>query len=130
MTENQFVILTESNSLSVLLWFCFLLLRGEQAAYIYIFIQTMLSSFRFVWLGLKRCLLLNCIQDGLTSLALQRHAGQTAVLQALTLGPIRSNDYSATKIFLNNFLLSTLSIMPTNLCSPSLQCHVILHRSY
>ncbi len=105
MTENQFVILTESNSLSVLLWFCFLLLRGKQAAYIYIFIQTTLSSFRFVRLGLKRCLLLNCIQDGLTSLALQRHAGQTAVLQALTLGPIRSNDYSATKIFLNNFFI-------------------------
>ncbi len=28
------------------------------------------------------------------SLALQRHIGQTAVLQALTLGHMRSNDYS------------------------------------
>ncbi len=53
------------------------------------------------------------------SLALQRHAGQTAVLQALTLGNMRSNDYSRTKIFVDNFLLLTLSITLTNRCSPS-----------
>ncbi len=45
-------------------------------------------------------------------------AGQTAVLQALTLGHMRSNDYSTTTIFVDNFLLS---IMSTNRCSPS--CH-------
>ncbi len=44
--------------------------------------------------------------------------GQTAVLHALTLGHMRSNDYSTTKIFVVNFLLSTLSIMSTNCCSP------------
>ncbi len=48
-------------------------------------------------------------------LALQRHTGQTAVLQALTLGHMRSNNYSTTKIFVDNFLLS---IMSTNRCSP------------
>ncbi len=53
------------------------------------------------------------------SLALQRHTGQTAVLQALTLGHMRSNNYSMTKIFVDNLLLSTLSIMPTNRCSPT-----------
>ncbi len=52
------------------------------------------------------------------SLMLQRHAGQTAVLQALLLGHIRSNDYLTTKIFVDNLLLSTLSIMSTNHCSP------------
>ncbi len=44
------------------------------------------------------------------SLALQCHAGQTTVLQALTLDHIRSNDYLTTKI---------LSIMSTNCCSPT-----------
>ncbi len=33
------------------------------------------------------------------SLVLQRYTGQTAVLQALTLEHMRSNEYSATKIF-------------------------------
>ncbi len=55
-------------------------------------------------------------------LSLQRHTGQTAVLQALALGHMRSNDYSTTKIFVDNFLLSTLSIMSTNRCSPSAVC--------
>ncbi len=45
---------------------CVSLLRGKRAIYIYISIQTPLSSFRFVRLGLKRCLLLNCIQEGWT----------------------------------------------------------------
>ncbi len=53
------------------------------------------------------------------SLALQHHAGQTALLQALTLGHMGSNDYSTTQIFVDNFLLSTLSIMSTNRFSPS-----------
>ncbi len=38
------------------------------------------------------------------SLALQRHTGPTALLQALTLRHMRSNDYSTTKIFVDNFL--------------------------
>ncbi len=58
--------------------------------------------------------------------ALQRHTGQTAVLLALTLGQMRSNDYSTTKIFVDNFLLSTLSIMTTNRCSPSSNALIIL----
>ncbi len=41
------------------------------------------------------------------SLALQRHTGQPAVLQAPTLGHMRSNDYSA------------LLIMMINRCSPN-----------
>ncbi len=48
------------------------------------------------------------------NLALQRHAGQTAVLQALTLGNMRTNDSSTTKIFVDQFLLLTLSKMPIN----------------
>ncbi len=48
---------------------------------------------------------------------LQRHACQTTVLQALTLGHMRSNNYSTTKIFVDNFLLLTSSIMSTNHCS-------------
>ncbi len=47
-------------------------------------------------------------------LVLQRNAGQTAVLQALTIGHMRSNDYSTIKTFVDNFLLLTLSIMSTN----------------
>ncbi len=50
------------------------------------------------------------------SLALQRPTGQTALLQALALGQMRSNDYSTTEIFVDNFLL--LSIMSTNRFSP------------
>ncbi len=38
-------------------------------------------------------------------LALQRHAGQTAVLQALTLGHLGSNDYLMTEIFVDNFVV-------------------------
>ncbi len=49
---------------------------------------------------------------------LQRHACQTTVLQALRpLGHMRSNNYSTTKIFVDNFLLSMSSIMSTNRCS-------------
>ncbi len=62
---------------------------------------------------------LNCI------ISLQRHTGQTAVLQALALGHMRSNDYSTTKIFVDNFLLSTLSIMSTNRCSPTVKTGII-----
>ncbi len=50
------------------------------------------------------------------SLSLQRHTGQTAVLQALTLGHMRSNNYSTTQIFVDNFLLLKMS---TNHCTPS-----------
>ncbi len=35
------------------------------------------------------------------SLALQHHTGQTALLQALTLGHMGSNDYSTKKIFVD-----------------------------
>ncbi len=38
-------------------------------------------------------------------LALQRHAGQAALLQATTLGQIRSDDYSTTEIFVDNFFI-------------------------
>ncbi len=61
------------------------------------------------------------------SLALQRHTGQTAVLQALTLGHMRSNDYSRTKIFVDNILMSTLSIMSTNRCSPSVYVYIYIY---
>ncbi len=37
------------------------------------------------------------------SRVLQRHTGQIALLQALTLGHIKSSDNSATKIFVDNF---------------------------
>ncbi len=60
---------------------------------------------------------LNCIQKGWTTLL--RYTGQTTLLQALTFGHMRSNDYS-TNIFVNNFLLSTLSIMSINHCRPTL----------
>ncbi len=53
------------------------------------------------------------------SLVLQRHTCQTAVMLAVTLAHMRSNDYSTTKIFVDNFLLSTLSIMLINRCSPT-----------
>ncbi len=78
---------------------CCLFHYGAQL-YIYILVQTPLCSFRFV-----RQHLLSC-SEALTSLelhpgglTLQRHAGQPVVLQALTLGHMRSNDYSTTKIF-------------------------------
>lgn len=53
------------------------------------------------------------------SIALQRPTGYTALLQALQIGRMRSRDYSTTKIFVDNFLLSTLSIMSTNRFSPN-----------
>ncbi len=58
------------------------------------------------------------------TLVLQRHAGQTSVLQAPTLGHMRSEDYLTTKIFVDSFLL-LLSIMSSNRCSPYVQsaCH-------
>ncbi len=73
-------------------------------------------------LGRKRCALNRCVSSSLElhqnySLALQRHAGQTALLQALTLGHMRSNDFSTTEIFVDNFLLS---IMSTNHFSPNM----------
>ncbi len=42
---------------------------------------------------------------------------------------MRSNDYSTTKIFIDNFLLSTLSIMSTNRCSP-IQKHGFSYHCY
>ncbi len=47
------------------------------------------------------------------SLVLQRQTGQTAVLQAPALDHMRSNDCSTTEIFVDNFVLSTLSILST-----------------
>ncbi len=67
------------------------------------------------------CALKCCVSSSLElhySLALQCHAGQTLVLQALTLGQMGSNDYSTTEIFIGNFLLSTLSIRSTNRFNP------------
>ncbi len=49
--------------------------------------------------------------------ALQRHTGQTEVLQALTLGHMRSNDPRQQNFFSFFWLLSTLSIMSTNRAS-------------
>ncbi len=90
------------------------LLRGKRTIYIYIFIQTPLGSLRFEALSSS----LELHPGGLNySLALQCHTGKTAVLQAPTFGHMRSNDYSTTQIFVNNLLLSTLSIMSTNRCS-------------
>ncbi len=67
--------------------------------------------------ALKRCVSLLLLRQNY-SLALQRPTGQTALLQALALGQMRSNDYSTTEIFFDNFLLLTLSIMTTNRFSP------------
>ncbi len=69
----------------------------------------------------KLCALKRCVSSSLElhqnySFVLQRHAGQTAVLQVLTLGHMRSNDYSTTEISVYNFLLS---IMSTNRFSPT-----------
>ncbi len=54
----------------------------------------------------KRCALKRCVSSFQLHqkyiLALQRHAGQPAVLQALTLGHMGSNDYSTTEIFVDN----------------------------
>ncbi len=156
------------------------LLRGKRTAYIYIFIQTTLNSFRFVRLGLKhRSVVFSWIASRRAE-AQQRRAGQTVVLQA-PLGHIyiyiyafsfypkrltvhsgyafivsmcvpwesnpqpfalltqcfttvpqehwthmRSNDYSTTKIFVDNFLFSILS---TNRCSPTGSRRVPLHRN-
>ncbi len=71
----------------------------------------------------KCCALKHCVSSSLEvlqnyNLAIQHLAGQTAVLQALTLGHMGSNDYSTTQIFVDNFLLSTLSITSTNRFSP------------
>ncbi len=64
---------------------------------------------------LKRCVslrLLNFIR-----ITVSRYSSMlAAVLQALTLGQMRSDDYSTTEIFVNNFLLS---IMSTNRFSPA-----------
>ncbi len=54
--------------------------------------------------------------------AVQRHAGQTAVLQALTLGHLGSNVYSTTEIFVDNFLLSIMSTNRFSLKVNSLLC--------
>ncbi len=96
------------------------LLRGKHAIYIYIYI--------FIQTPLKfGCIFSEapCVSSSLklnlwglnNSLTPQRHTGQTTVLQALILGHMRS-DYSTTKLFVDNFLLSTLWIMSTNRCSP------------
>ncbi len=85
--------------LSVLLFkllICLLLLRRKRCA-------------------LKRCVSLLLLRQNY-SLALQRPTGQTALLQALALDQMRSNDYSTTEIFVDNCLL--LSIMSTNHFSP------------
>ncbi len=39
---------------------------------------------------------------------------------------MRSNDYSTTEIFVDNFLLSTLSIMSTNSFSPTIYLSIYL----
>ncbi len=101
--------------------FCCLFRYWEESAqYIFTYSSKRRSSLDAVALKCCVCSSLDLPPGGLNySLALQRHTGQTAVLQALTLGHMRSNDYSTTKIFVDNFLLSTLSIMSTNRCSPT-----------
>ncbi len=99
-------------------FFCLFRYWEESTQYIFTYSSKRRSSFRFIrqhllwsadffsWIASRR------------AEALQRHAGQTTVLQALTLGHMRSNDYSTTKIFVDNFLL--LSIMSINRCSSTL----------
>ncbi len=71
---------------------------------------------------LKHCLFFSSLELRQNYIfALQRHAGQ--ILQAITLGHMRSNDYSTAEIFVDNFLLSTLSIMSTNRFSPTVIPH-------
>ncbi len=101
--------------------FCCLFRYWEKSAQ-YIFTYSSKRRSCLDAFALKCCVFFSWSAGGLNySLALQRHTGQTAVLQALTLGHMRSNDYSTTKIFVDNFLLSTLSIMSTNRCSPNLE---------
>ncbi len=68
------------------------LLKGKRAAYIYIFIQT---PFKF-GCTFSEVLCVSSLElhpGGLNySLVLQRHIGQTAVLQALALVHMKSND--------------------------------------
>uniref|UniRef100_A0A9J8AVV8 alpha-1,2-Mannosidase n=1 Tax=Cyprinus carpio carpio TaxID=630221 RepID=A0A9J8AVV8_CYPCA len=54
------------------------------------------------------------------SLALKRHIGQTALLQALTLGRYEIKSLLNKNICRQSFLLSTFSIMSTNCFSPSI----------
>ncbi len=61
--------------------------------------------------ALKRCVSssFELYPGGLNySLVLQCHTGQTALLQALTLGHMRSNDYLTTKIFVDNFIVDNV----------------------
>ncbi len=66
--------------------------------------------------ALKRCVSSSLHLNQDYTLALLRHGGQTAVLQDLALGHMRSNNYSITEIFIDIFLLS---IMSTNRFSPT-----------
>ncbi len=83
--------------------FCCLIRYWEESAQ-YIFTY---SSKRRSGLGV--CSSLKLHPGGLNySLALQRHTGQTAVLQVLTLGHMRSNDYSTTKICRQFFVVDVV----------------------
>ncbi len=101
----------------------FVIERKEHSIYLHIHPNTV-QQIQVRSVGFEALSSLKLHPGGLNySLVLQHHAGQTAVLQALTLGHMRSNEYSTTKIFVDNFLLSTLSIMTTNRCSPTPLIH-------
>ncbi len=76
------------------------------------FIQTPLSSFRFVPLGLKRCLLLNCIQGGSTPCWSNRSI-PGCYIRSCEIKRLLDNKNICRQLF----LLSMLSIMSTNRCS-------------
>ncbi len=92
---------------------CVYFVTERKARNIYIHPNAAQVWTHFLWSAV--CVFFSCSACRRTEL----QSCATAVLQALTLGHMRSNDYSTTKIFVDNFLLSTLSIMSTNRCSPS-----------
>ncbi len=73
-------------------------------------LSTASGSFGWVWSTEALSSSLKLHQGGLNySFELQRHTGQTTVLQALTLGHMGSNYYSTTKIFVKkNFIVDVV----------------------
>ncbi len=78
--------------------------RGKRVAYIYIFHPNTAQKLQVRSAGFEALSSLELHPGGLNySLALQRHTGQTTVLQARVWGLKRSNNYSVTKIFVDIF---------------------------
>ncbi len=77
--------------------------KKKRAAYIYMFIQTPLSSFRFIRLGLKRWIhLLNCTQEGWSATA-QRWSNRSiagSYIRSYEIKRLLDN-----KIFVDNFFI-------------------------